>query len=212
MTAFRRTRAALAAGLILSATPAFAQQKQIRVAVVDPSRVFNEMQETKELRTALESERQRLSATSKEKEAELENLKKQRQFLKPGTAQEEDANNQLMQKAMEYEVWSKYAKLNAERNQKKQMRALFAKIEAAAGEVARQQGIDVVITDHSPELPEAMEGISIEQLRLILNSRHVLYASDNADISGAVIALLDARFKNAASGPAPAPAPAPAPK
>ena len=67
MNAYRRTRAALAASLlVLAATaPAFAQQKQIRVAVVDPSRVFNEMLETKELRGALESERQRLQATAR---------------------------------------------------------------------------------------------------------------------------------------------------
>jgi Skp family chaperone for outer membrane proteins len=196
----------LAAGLLVAA-PAFAQQKQVRVAVVNPSRIFGEMQETKDLRTSLESERQRLAATDNDKKAELQKLSDQRKVLKPDSQQVEDINKQIMQKAMEYEVWGKYAKLEAERNQKKQMRTLFDKIEKAVGEVAKQQAIDVVITDSAPELPDSLDGISIDQLRAVLNSRVVLYSSDNADISNAVIAVLDAKYKSTA-GPAPAPAPA----
>src|SRR6478752_3256912 len=165
MTFIRRPWAALAAGLTLAlvaiaAGPASAQQRTTRVAIVDPSRVFNEMQETKDLRLQLESERQRLAATAKEKEAEIENLRKQRdpKVMRPDSPQAEELNKQILQKAMEYEVWSKYAKLDAERTQKKQMRTLFAKIEAASAEVAKQQAIDIVISDQSPDLPDSLDG------------------------------------------------------
>ena len=199
MTARPHTLALLAlAASLLIAGPAAAQQKQIRIAVVNPSRVFNEMQETKELRTQLESDRQRLAATEAEKKAELDKLAAERKVYKPDSPQAEEKNQQLMQKAMEYEVWGKYAKLEAERKQKRQMRTLFAKIEQATSEVAKQQGIDVVLTSSAPELPESLDGISIEQLRGVLNARTVLYASDAADISGAVITVLDARLKGAA--------------
>lgn len=215
MTLNRRPLGALAAALTLVvvaiAGPASAQQKTTRVAVVDPSRVFSEMQETKDLRVQLESERQRLAATSKEKETEITNLQNQRKQTRPDSPQFEDLNKQIMQKAMEYEVWSKYAKMDAERNQKRQMRTLFAKMESATAEVAKQQGIDVVITDQSPDLPDSMEGITIEQLRGALNSKRVMFASDAANISTAVIASLDAKYK-AGAGAAPAPAPAPASK
>lgn len=206
----RRPFAAALAALLLAAAavPAAAQQKTTRVAVVDPTRVFNEMQETKDLRAQLESERQRLAATSKEKEQEIQNLQNQRKAARPDSPQIEELNKQIMQKAVDYEVWGKYAKMDAERVQKRQMRTLFGKIEAAAGDVAKQQGIDLVITDQSPDLPESLEGITIEQLRGVLNSRHVLYASDAADITSAVIALLDARYKSGGGAATPAAAPA----
>jgi Skp family chaperone for outer membrane proteins len=214
MTSIHRPWAALGAGLMLvlvvATNAASAQQKTTRVAVVDPSRVFSEMQETKDLRVSLEAERQRLAATSKEKETEISNLQAQRKATRQDSPQFEDLNKQIMQKAMEYEVWGKFAKMEAERNQKKQMRSLFAKIEIATTEVAKQQQIDLVITDQSPELPDTLEGISIEQLRAVLNSRRVLYASDAANISTAVIAALDAKYKAGGGGPAAAPAPAPA--
>jgi Skp family chaperone for outer membrane proteins len=216
MTSFHRPWAALAAGLIvilaIAASPASAQQKSTRVAVVDPSRVFSEMQETKDLRVQLESERQRLAAVAKEKETEIDNLRKQRdpKVLRPDSPQAEELNKLLLQKAMEYEVWSKYAKLDAERNQKKQMRTLFAKIETATAEVAKQQQIDIVISDQSPDLPDTLDQISIEQLRGALNSKRVMFTSDAANISTAVIAALDAKYKAGGGGGIATPAPAPA--
>ena len=214
MTTHRRPFAALAAALLLAAaaaTPALAQQKPIRVAVIDPARVFNEMQETKELQSQVESELQQRGATAKEKEGELANLQNQRKAMRPDSPQIEEVNRQLMQKAMEYELWSKFTKADAERRHKNRMRSLFSKVEAATAEVAKQQGIDVVIAAQSPKLPDSLDGISIEQLRGALLSRDVLYASDAADVSSAVIALLDARYKSGgAAGPAAAPAPAPA--
>src|SRR4051794_20670210 len=96
MTFNRRPLAALAMSLTLTlvavAGPASAQQKTTRVAVVDPSRVFSEMQETKDLRVQLESERQRLAATSKEKETEITNLQNQRKQTRPDSPQFEDLN------------------------------------------------------------------------------------------------------------------------
>ena len=83
MTLLHRQWAPLTAGMIfvlaVAAGPASAQQKSNRVAVVDPSRVFSEMQETKDLRVSMEGERQRLAATAKEKETEISNLQAQRQ-------------------------------------------------------------------------------------------------------------------------------------
>jgi Skp family chaperone for outer membrane proteins len=221
MTVFRRTCAALAAGLFVTAvvaSPAFAQQKAARIAVIDPKRVYNEMQETKDLQVQLDAERQRLNAMSKEKEGEIENLRKQRQFMKADSPQVEEINKQLMQKAIDYEVWTKFSKLDAERSIKRQMRILFNKIDSATAEVAKQQGIDLILADQSPKLPDSLEGITPDQLGAALMSRHVLYATDNSDVSSAVIALLDSRYKAGGGGAAapaapaaPAPA-APAPK
>jgi Skp family chaperone for outer membrane proteins len=208
MIAIPRSFPLFAACLLLSlALPAAAQQK-LRVATLDRKRVYNEMQETRDLQGQLDAQRNQLNAQSKEKETEIDNLKKQRQVMRPDSPQVEDLNKQILQKLVEYETWTKFVKLDAERNLKKQMRILFNKIDAATAEVAKQQGIDLVVADQ-PKLPDALEGITLEQLSGALMSRQILYAGENPDISSAVIANLDAKYKAGGGGTA-APAPAPA--
>jgi Skp family chaperone for outer membrane proteins len=201
-----RLAAALLVALVAAASPAGAQQRSVRIAVLDRKRVYNEMQETKQLQSQLDAERQRLNAQSKEKEAEIDNLKKQRQVMRPDSPQVEDLNRQILQKLVEYETWTKFVKLDAERNLKKQMRALFNKIDAATADVAKQQNIDLVVAEQ-PKIPDAMEGISLEQLSGALMSRQILYSGENPDISNAVIALLDAKYKSTGGGGASSPAP-----
>lgn len=177
------------------ASPALAQQKPIRIAVVDTSRVFNEMQETADLRKRMEAERQRLQATLEQKRAEIKTLQGQRELLKPDHPQFEELNKQMLQKAMEMEVWEKYTKIDAERSQKRQMRDLFSKIEDAVADVATKQGLDLVLNDQRPDIPDMIDAISMDQLRAVINSRQVLFAARNIDISNDVIATLDAQYK-----------------
>ncbi len=221
----RRTLAAVIVALALTAPAVRAQQqqqqqpRQIRIAVVNPSRIFREMQERKDLQEKMNADLQRLKETEGQKKSEIEKLDGQRKLLKPDHPQFEEIGRQVMQKAIEYETWGKFAKLEAERSQKKQMRLLFDRIKVAVGEVAKQQGIDVVLSDQQPELPKTLDQVSAEQLAAVLTSQHVLFASEAADLSNEVIATLDARYKangngnvggGGAGGGGTTPAPAPA--
>ena len=40
-----------------------------------------------------------------------------------------------------------------------------------------------------------MDQLNLDQLRTLINSRNVLYASDKIDISNDVLAVLDARYR-----------------
>ena len=194
----------------LAAVPgaAFAQAK---VAVANPGRIFQEMQETNELKQTLEAERVSLAAQEKERREEVQKLQAQRNQLKPETPQWDDLNNKLMDAATDFQLWGQRTKLKAERNQKRQMKTLFQRIEQAVQEVAQRDGYDIVIADQRPTLPEDLDSIPYDQVLGRINSRTLLYASPKADISDAVIALLDSKFKTqGGAGAAPAPAPAPA--
>ncbi len=206
--------------LLCFAVPsAFAQEKGTRIAAVNPSRIFNEMQETKNLKESLEGERVRLTALEKEKREELQKLQNQRNQLKADTPQWDELNNKLMDAALEFQLWGQSTKAKAERNQKKQLKVLFDHIEQAVAEVAKRDGYDIVVADQRPDLAENIEQLNIDQVRALINSRNVLYVSPKADISDTVIALMDSKLKSGgaapaapAAKPAPAPAPAPAPK
>jgi len=128
-------------------------------------------------------------------------------------------------------------------------------LRALLDSVAKQDGdrVEVVVVGNgSPvpdvpagvrtvELPENLGMINVEQLRQLLNQRNVLFETEKVDISSAVIANLDSKYKasggstnpagggaagtggtgaaggagapaGGGTGAAPAPAPAPAPK
>jgi Skp family chaperone for outer membrane proteins len=203
--------AVLVAVLACAAPAARAQGQQgqpTRVAVADPARIFNDMQETKDLKSRLEAERNNLAAEEKNRRQKLQDLEAARNLLKPDSQQFADANKQLLQAAIEFETWGKLTQNDVQRNQKQQMRSLFDKITAAAGEVAKQKGYDVVIADQRPDLA-SIEQLNVNQLRDLINQRNVLYANPTIDITNDVIAALDAQHKAAGGGTGAAPAPAP---
>lgn len=179
---------------VLSA-PAWAQT---RIAMVNPSRIFADMQETKDLKDKLEAERQRLVATEKEKRDEIQSLQQSRDQFKPDHPQFDEINKKLRKAAIDFKSWGELTKLDAELNQKRQMRTLFEKIQRAVGEVAQRDGLDLVIADNQPEIPENMDQITFDQLRQIINQRNLMFASKKADISEQVLAVLDAQYRGAA--------------
>ncbi len=184
---------AMLAGL---STQARAQAPAVRVAIANPAKIFADMQETKDLRTKLDDERKRLEATEREKRQRLADLQSQRELLNPGTPDYEAKNRELITASIEFESWGRLAQLDVQRNQKMQMIRLFGKIQEAVGEVARNRGYDLVISQQAPELPQNIDQIDVNQLRLLISQRTVLFNVPSVDISDEVTALLDQRYRN----------------
>ena len=91
----------------------------------------------------------------------------------------------------DFESWGKVVRLEADREQKQQMLYLFDKIQAAVAQIAKNEGIDLVLADQGSQLTN-IEGLTFDQLRSLFNQRDVLFASKKADISDEVVTLLDA--------------------
>jgi Skp family chaperone for outer membrane proteins len=223
----------LLCGLALPATFARAQGSNVRIAVADAARIFNEMQETKDTQAQMQEERNRLEAVGKEKADELNKLKAQREQLKAGAPGYDELTDKLNDAYNDFQAWRASAQAKAERNQKRQVSTLFQKVEAATAQVAQSQGYDLVLAKQQPSLPENLDAVKYEQVVQILSARNVLYAAPRADISDQVIQVLNTNYKGhggaattappraprtaAPTTPAPAPAPrspapAPAPK
>ena len=175
-----------------------------RIAVANPSRIFNEMQETRTLQAKMKDEQQRFATQQKEKMAELDQLKSSRDALKPSHPHYDDLNGQLMKAGINYKVWVDSQRLIAEQTQKRQMKNLFEKVEAAIAEVAKNKGINLVLADNKEPLPndQDLETINFQTFRQLILQKQVLYANDRVDISQDVLVLLDARFKGAGAAPA----------
>lgn len=200
----RRLLPAVAASLLLgavAAAPAAAQSQKI--AVVNTSRVFKEMAETKAMSAKNLEEFTAMQKEGAGKVEAIKQLRAQRDNTKPDHPQYDDLNSKLVSASIELRVWEESRKAMMDAKQKRQTKALFDKIQKAVAEIAQKDGIELVLSD-SDTLPEDIDQISPNQLRGAILAQSVIFASKNADITEKVLALLDAQFK-AAAGVAPAP-------
>jgi len=176
----------------LAISPARAEMK---IAIANPARIFNEMQETKDLKVKLENDRKSLEAQEREKREKIKALQDERDQLKSDTPQYAERNKALLSAAIEFKTWGEIMQADVQRTQKIQMKSLFEKIQAATAEVAKEKGISLVIAEQKPDVPDNLEQITVDQLRLVITQRNVLFAEEATDISNEVIALVDAKYK-----------------
>jgi len=171
--------------------PASAQ----KIATANAAKVFNEIQETKDLKAKMDNERKTIEAQDLEKKQHLKDLQATRDALKADAPGFDKANQDLMRDAIEYQTWAQITQANVQRNQKLQMVNLFNKITAAVAEVATQKGVDIVIAEQRPELPDSLDQLNVEQVRALINGRNILFATASVDLSNDVIASMDAKYK-----------------
>src|SRR6476619_7041042 len=134
MQLFRRTAlpaivAMLALISFAAAAPAPGQSASAtKIAVANPARIFNEIQETKDLKALIESKTKNLEQDRFTREQKLKDLKALRDQLKPDAPQYADRDRELRQAAIEYDTWMKMNQAEMQFEQKRQMLLIFNKI------------------------------------------------------------------------------------
>ncbi|QOV90131.1 OmpH family outer membrane protein [Humisphaera borealis] len=180
-------------------TPSGAQaQSTVRVAVVNPAKVFNDAAETQALKKKFEEDQKRIQAEGTGKVEELKRLKAGRDEFRQGTDQWKAANDKLIRATADFKVWQQSEQIRAEWNQKDQMRSMFDKITQTVAKVAQRDGIDLVIADIGAKLPEDLDGVNMAQLNDAILKKTVLFVSakQGLDITAAVQLQLDADYKS----------------
>lgn len=180
----------------LTIAPVAAQDRPIRVATVNMPRVFTEIQETKDIQTRLRQEQGAFVAERKPKLDEMEKLKAEGGNYRKGSPQYSEWRQRYRKASIALQAWDATAKQEIDWRLKQQTRDMFEKISAAVSDYATSNQIDLVIADHQPALTdEELEKIPAEQIGAVMDRRRVIYASKNADVSDAIIASLDAKYK-----------------
>jgi len=196
----RRSLCTLAFTAIAFVLPArfAAAQDTPRIATVNPAKVFNEMQETKDLKQKMENDRQQIQAEAKKRADELEEAKKARALFNEGSDEFNKKNQDMIRKAVELQTWQELIKADLARQQKSQMKNLFEKIEEATKEVAQTKKLDLVIVEQKIDLPSdpnTLDQINVDQLRNLINQRTVMFNNGKFDITNDVLAIVDAKYK-----------------
>jgi len=159
------------------------------------------MSETKGLRDKLEVRRKELMAQEEQMRNEIQTLIGQRQQINPHHPEYRKKSDEIDAAKAKLQTWGLSTKASVDRDQKEMLVNLYAKIEAATGEVAQKSGIDLVIADGRGELA-GMEDAPAEDVRRALNARNILFATKGVDLTEQVITLLDKRYAEAGAGPA----------
>lgn len=165
----------------------------VRVAVANPSVIFNKMQETAGLKDRLEQRRKELYGQEMQKRQVIKALEDQRADTLSTNPLYRELSEKIDSAKADLQSWATVTRLAAERDQKQMVKTLYDKIEVAIGEVAQQEGIDLVLIDGRQEITN-LEEIPFEEFRRVLNSRNVLYANKRVDITDKVLLAADAKF------------------
>lgn len=207
MNSFRSKRVLLLAAVALGMASAWAgvagragaatpQDRAPRIAVANVPRILSELREAKDLDEKFAAEKEKLAQEEARLKEQIKNLEGRAGNFRPDSPQYEDLQNEYVDAVSKYKVWGETVKFKREAQKKRLTRMLYDKIYAAVGEYANREGIDLVISDVQPILSEKeFAQVPLEQLGAVLNQRRVLYAGKTNDISQAVIALLDSKYR-----------------
>ena len=195
--------ALLAAGAVAAsigfgraANGAGAQDRPTRIAVANIPRILSELREAKDLDASFATEKDKLAMEEAKMKEEIRTLEGQAGNFRPDSPQYEDLQNRYVEAVSKYKIWGETVKFKRETQKKRLTRMLYDKIYTAIGEYAAREGIDMVISDVQPMLTEKeFAQVPLEQLGPLLNQRRVVYAGKQSDISQAVIALLDSKYR-----------------
>jgi Skp family chaperone for outer membrane proteins len=192
----RRSLCALAVSLA-ALLPAGSASAQDKVRTVNPGKIFNDMQETKDLKQKITAQSQALNNEQKAREQDLQDSQKRRDLFKPESEDYTKANNELLTKAINFKAWQEITRNNLQSEQKTQMVRLFAKIEAATAEVAKAENIDLVVVEQRGDMPDpnVLMQLNADQVRALINQRNVMFSNGKLDITDAVLKKVDENYK-----------------
>jgi Skp family chaperone for outer membrane proteins len=188
----RSTCALILAGMLISGANALAD---VKIAVANAGKIFSDIKEKKDWEQKMLQDQKTLQDTAFQKQQKVKSLQEQRDNLRTDSPQYADKDKELQSAKIDLEVWAQIQQAESQRTNKMQTKALFDKIVNAVAAVATAKGIDLVIADQHPELPDNfMEQATLEQVRQLLGTRNVLYSSPQVDITQDVITQMDADY------------------
>jgi Skp family chaperone for outer membrane proteins len=159
-----------------------------KIAVVSVRKIFQGCRRSVNYREEAIAERDRIMAEldklSKEIEAERAGLK----TLKEDSSDYMNRTKELFEKQAKYQAQQEFYKQQMELKDQLWTKQLYQDILRAAGEVAKEKGLDLVLREDDIDFSET----DISELGLSMRTQKLLYSGGCSDITDEVIAQLDA--------------------
>lgn len=182
------------AGVILMMVLGAGADGTIKIATADLKKIFTEMAETKDIKSKFQADGSAHDTAKAQKQAEIDAMKKDLSILKADSPAAMAKSQDILQKSIEFNVWDQMTTRDIDRRQKQELTRVYGEIQAAIDQVAKDKGYNLVLADIRPELPD-IDQTDYVHLDAAISQRTVLYNDRSADISEAVLAQLDKKYK-----------------
>jgi len=179
----------------------------IKVAVCDPITVLNKIQEGKDVMAKWKQDGETLQNQATVKKGQLQTESDEIKLLLPTSDEYQKKIEKFTEDQADTQAWFQAAQVDMARKQREEEKKLFSEILKTVGDVAKEQGINLVINAAHADFPELdkLDANAFVQTILLHTS---LYSDVSLDITDKVIIAMD---KTYSASPAPTPAPIPAP-
>lgn len=162
--------------------------KPARIGVVSIRTVLESSQKNAKWEEKMTAEGEKISAELKSIQDELMAIDSASKAFKPGSSEYASKMLEFMEKKASFEAKEKFFQQDFAMKQQGWAEELFQKTIAVVEKVAKDKGLDVVLAKEDYEFPSS----SANELMLTIKTSKVLYSGNNLDITGDVLAVLDA--------------------
>ena len=163
-----------------------------RVAVCDIATVFNNYTRAKDLTTELENKRRGLAEEDQRRNTVLETLQGNLDNLNPGSEAYESKLSELEKQALELKIWREYEEKKLLRGHRNLTEQMYREIVQVVEEQGVALGYELVLYRDNLDLRSA----TTPELLSKIAQRKVLYNAPGIDITDAVLARLNQKYKD----------------
>ena len=194
-----------AAWLLTSATPAAADETNgpaIKVAICDPLAVLNKIQEGKDVMAKWKQDQETLNNQANVKKSQLDTERDEIKLLLPTSEEYQKKIEKFTEDQANTQAWFQATQVNMARTQREEEKKLFTEILKTISDVAKEQGIALVINGAHADFPELdkLDANAFIQTILLHTS---LYSDVSLDITDKVIIAMDKAYSATPAAPAP---------
>ncbi|MEX2672009.1 MAG: OmpH family outer membrane protein [Phycisphaeraceae bacterium] len=170
-----------------------AQGQPTRVAVVGVEQVFNNLAERRAVEADIQSQIEALQKEQQDRRTEIQDLENDYSILADGSDAAQQVREELESKLVSYEVWQQVSSRKMESERAIRISSIYRKMLNTIEQVAEREGYDMVM--FRDEVPEFRRAQDQQQIAAMIQSRKLLYATDELDISDRVLQRMNNEFE-----------------
>lgn len=163
------------------------------VAVVDLQRVFAASSEKTNLESEIATRRDALQQEANDLKERIAQMRNELDLYEPGSANYRATVEKIQQASFEADNWLKWEQQKLQFEGARIIKRLYASAVEAVEDVAEQNGIDLVFFREG-DLQERFE--SPQQATAQVQLRKLMWATDDVDVTDAVINRMNLNFQN----------------
>jgi len=173
----------------------------IRIGTCNVSKVFEGLDERRALDTDLRGKAAAHNSEVARRRKAIEELQSQRDELKPDSPLYQQKTEDLVQAATQLEVMMKLKEMEFIRLDKQHTARLYDQIRGACRLAAESHKLDLIVAERPPDSARELNRLSGDQLRLLLSTSEVLYATNQLDLTQEIILALNKQYAAKKSEP-----------